>query len=46
MLAGVGVTLQDSNTVDVKDLGAQFFLTQDDVGKNVCVRSNYGICGF
>lgn len=35
ILAGVrAVTIQDQKTVDVTDLGAQFYLTEEDLGKN------------
>lgn len=36
VLAGIGsLTILDSNTVTESDLGAQFFLEESDVGKNV-----------
>eukprot|EP00240_Pyramimonas_obovata_P000304 CAMPEP_0118925072 /NCGR_PEP_ID=MMETSP1169-20130426/2996_1 /TAXON_ID=36882 /ORGANISM="Pyramimonas obovata, Strain CCMP722" /LENGTH=1012 /DNA_ID=CAMNT_0006866271 /DNA_START=199 /DNA_END=3237 /DNA_ORIENTATION=- len=35
VLAGVkGLTIQDTGLVELKDLGAQFYLKEDDVGKN------------
>ena len=37
VLAGISATLQDDATVTAKDLSANFFLTMDDVGKNVRV---------
>lgn len=41
VLAGVGaLTIMDNGTVTEEDLGAQFFLRQEDVGKNVCQRRN------
>lgn len=39
VLAGVNVTLQDSEVVDIKDLAAQFFIKEDDVGKNVRMKT-------
>lgn len=37
VLAGIGsLTVQDSDLVIEDDLGAQFFITEQDVGKNVC----------
>jgi ubiquitin-like 1-activating enzyme E1 A len=37
VLAGIGsITLADHEVVTENDLGAQFFLTDADVGKNVC----------
>lgn len=37
VLAGIGsLTILDSNSVAEKDLGAQFFLEESDVGKMVC----------
>ena len=37
VLAGVGsLTVQDSQVVVDDDLGAQFFVSEQDVGKNVC----------
>lgn len=36
VLAGIGsITLADHQTVTEDDLGAQFFISEDDVGKNV-----------
>ena len=36
VLAGIGsLTIQDSQSVSEDDLGAQFFITEEDVGKNV-----------
>ena len=36
VLAGVGaLTIQDSQTVTDDDLGSQFFISEQDVGKNV-----------
>lgn len=36
VLAGIGaLTVLDSNDVTAKDLGAQFFLTDADIGKKV-----------
>lgn len=36
VLAGVGsLTVQDNQLVDEDDLGAQFFISEEDVGKNV-----------
>jgi ubiquitin-like 1-activating enzyme E1 A len=37
VLAGVNVTIQDSNIVDISDLGANCFLRVDDIGKNVAL---------
>jgi ubiquitin-activating enzyme E1 len=35
ILAGVrAVTIHDTKAVETRDLGAQFYLTQDDVGQN------------
>ena len=37
VLAGIGsLTVQDSQVVVDDDLGAQFFVSEQDVGKNVC----------
>ena len=37
VLAGIGsLTVQDSQVVVDDDLGAQFFVSDQDVGKNVC----------
>ncbi len=37
VLAGIGrLTLADGQTVKAQDLGAQFFLRESDIGKNVC----------
>lgn len=37
VLAGIGsLTILDHEPVTVQDLGAQFFLTESDIGKNVC----------
>ena len=42
VLAGIGsLTILDANTVTESDLGAQFFLEESDVGKNVCLRRSY-----
>lgn len=40
VLAGIGsLTIQDSQLVSDDDLGAQFFISEDDIGKNVsCVQ--------
>ena len=36
VLAGIGsLTIQDDQLVTAEDLGAQFFLTESDIGKNV-----------
>ena len=36
VLAGIGsLTIQDSQTVVEDDLGAQFFISEPDIGKNV-----------
>lgn len=36
VLAGIGsLTIQDSEVVTEDDLGAQFFISEQDVGKNV-----------
>lgn len=36
VLAGIGsLTVQDSQAVVDDDLGAQFFLSEQDIGKNV-----------
>ena len=36
VLAGVGnITIIDHNTVNPEDLGVNFFLTANDIGKNV-----------
>lgn len=36
VLAGIGsLTIQDNQTVTEDDLGAQFFITEQDIGKNV-----------
>ena len=37
VLAGVNVTIQDSNAVEIEDLGANCFLSADDVGKNIAL---------
>jgi ubiquitin-like 1-activating enzyme E1 A len=34
VLAGISATIQDHEAVTPADIGAQFFLTADDVGKN------------
>mmetsp|Transcript_35171 Transcript_35171/g.43399 ORF Transcript_35171/g.43399 Transcript_35171/m.43399 type:complete len:334 (+) Transcript_35171:170-1171(+) len=34
ILAGISVTIQDSDTVKPEDLGTQFFLREEDIGKN------------
>jgi molybdopterin/thiamine biosynthesis adenylyltransferase len=37
VLAGIGsITLADHEVVTEEDLGAQFFISDADVGKNVC----------
>lgn len=37
VLAGIGsLTVQDSQVVVEDDLGAQFFVSEQDIGKNVC----------
>ena len=37
VLAGIGsLTIQDDQAVDEDDLGAQFFVSEGDVGKNAC----------
>ena len=37
VLAGIGsLTVQDSQVVVEDDLGAQFFISEQDIGKNVC----------
>jgi len=42
VLAGIGsLTILDANIVTESDLGAQFFLEESDVGKNVCLRRSY-----
>jgi len=42
VLAGVGsITIIDHNVVTEEDLGAQFLITEQDVGKNV---SKYDLC--
>ena len=41
VLAGIGsLTIQDHQTVTDDDLGAQFFVSEQDVGKNVRRRSS------
>lgn len=36
VLAGIGsLTIQDSQVVTEDDLGAQFFVSEDSIGKNV-----------
>jgi len=38
VLSGVGgITILDPENVDPTDLGAQFFLREADIGKNVCL---------
>ena len=37
VLAGIGsLTVQDSQVVVEDDLGAQFFVSEQDIGNNVC----------
>ena len=37
-LAGIGsITLLDDGIVEEQDLGAQFFLNENHIGKNVCI---------
>lgn len=36
VLAGMGVTLHDTQSVDQTAASSQFFLSEEDVGKNVC----------
>ena len=40
VLSGINVALCDSGVVTAQDLGANFFLTADDIGKQVWVRRN------
>ena len=36
VLAGIGsLTIQDENQIIENDLGAQFFVSEEDIGKNV-----------
>ena len=42
VLAGIGsLTIIDHDTVTEEDLGAQFFVSEEHVGKNVCVFSSF-----
>lgn len=42
VLAGIGsITLADHEVVKEEDLGAQFFVSDADVGKNVCQVSKF-----
>lgn len=46
VLAGIGfLTVQDSQVVVEDDLGAQFFVSEQDIGKNVW-RSSLQATGF
>ena len=37
VLAGIGaLTIVDSGTVTEEDVASQFFVTEEDIGKNVC----------
>jgi ubiquitin-like 1-activating enzyme E1 A len=43
VLAGIGsITLADHELVTEEDLGAQFFISEADVGKNVCRAWQHG----
>lgn len=45
VLAGVGgITILDPEQVDPKDLGAQFFLRESDIGSNVGYEVVFGTC--
>ena len=44
VLAGIGsLTILDNTVVSTKDLGAQFFIQREDVGKNRCEAAQYRI---
>mmetsp|Transcript_13181 Transcript_13181/g.15993 ORF Transcript_13181/g.15993 Transcript_13181/m.15993 type:complete len:372 (-) Transcript_13181:671-1786(-) len=39
VLAGISVTIQESSVVKAEDLGTQFFLREEDIGKNLAEAS-------
>ena len=36
VLAGMNITIQDSDIVTINDLSSNYFLNQEDIGKKVC----------